>query len=132
MTNFSTKWTIDVNAYDGTEAEQLSPRLKQELILLFSEPPFVDYDYLRTLESAGIETNFQSYRANMTNVTYDQLRAMVTALVRQERFISGLLEAAYLDGILYELLARMEASIFCLHIKMMREDMSNGILGYES
>lgn len=132
MHTFSRKWTIDVADYNGVESEQLSPQLRQELIRLFSEPPFVDYDYLGTLEAAGIETNFQSFRANLQHVTFDQLRAMVTCLIRQERFITGLLEAAYLDGLLYDLLSKMESSIFCLHIKMMREGVTGDEMGYES
>lgn len=131
MHNFSRKWTIEVADYNGVEAESLSPQLRQQLIRLFSEPPFVDYDYLGTLEAAGIETNFQSFRANVDNVTFDQLRAMVTCFIRQERFITGVLEAAYLDGLLYELLSKIESSIFCLHIKMMREEVASDQLRYE-
>lgn len=132
MQKLSRKWTLDVTQFNGVEADQLSPALREQVIRLFSEPPFVDYDYLGTLEAAGIETNFQSFRANVQTATFDQLRAMVTSFVRQERFIDGLLEAAYLDGLLYEILAKMESSIFCLQVKVLREDLANDNIGYES
>lgn len=121
MERFSHKWTINVEDFNGVDAEELPLDLRKQLILQFNEVPFVDYHYEETLANAGIVTDFQSFRANLNTATFDILRAMMTSLIRHERFIDGLLEASYLDGILYDILSKMEASVFCLKTKLSRQ-----------
>jgi len=103
-------WTIRAIDYQPIQSS-LPDKQKRDLVKLFCERPFTDFEYEETLKAKGIQFHFADFRKHVKAVDMDVLRAMMTSIVRRERFNEGLIEIAYLDGILYEILKEIEERI---------------------
>lgn len=103
------KWymkKIGIKTYEFPWLEK--PIVLKEFISDFYKSEIAVSDYIEYLNERSL-SNFELIEARMKNLTIEDLRAIVTMVIRQDRFNEGLLVLKITDGFMFKVIERLEA-----------------------
>lgn len=104
-----TKWVVPPK--DGDIIHLSYPCYGQEVTCLeefAQDSGFTDFDYMRSIEQFGLEMDLDSYKKKAAGSCPLALRAMLTSIVRGERFCDGLIADAIKSGAITAILNSLD------------------------